>query len=202
MAKFIGASFPISNVSEGDDFYNTSDKQTYVFLGGNPSILVNWKVEDDTQNDALESRISTLENRPYGNMYAYEVAVSVTVAQSGVWYEVTSGLTGGEEHLCTFQNSHEIKVSESGKYKIDWSMALTTSTAQDEIMGTIGINGTANTRAANHGTVVKANGFVAISGNTILDLKSDDVLSMFVLQETAARNITIEHITLSMTKVG
>jgi hypothetical protein len=138
---------------------------------------------------------------PYGNLYAYEANVTVTVSSSGSWYEITSGMSGGDENLCTFQNSHEILVIKAGRYLCNWSLGITSGT-NDEIMGTVGVNSSAVTKAANHATVSVSDRYESVAGTTILDLAASDVVSLFVLNETAAADITMEHATLTLVQVG
>lgn len=144
-----------------------------------------------------------LLNRIYGSMYAYEISETITVSLANTWYEVTAGVTsGGYLKRMTFANAHELVVELAGIYQVNWSMALTTTTANDEVMGTFGINNTATNAGASHGTVKTGGAFVTVAGTGIVSLAANDAISMFVDNESAARNITIEHITCSVTFLG
>lgn len=136
----------------------------------------------------------------YGNMYAYQIAHTVTVSAADTWYEVDGDLTGGEEHLVTFGSSHEMVVTRAGKYLVNWSMSMTDG-SNNEIMGTIMVNGTAQTKAAGHTHIPSANKFMAVAGSTILDLAASDAISLAVLNEDAASDITVEHATCSITEI-
>lgn len=141
-----------------------------------------------------------LYNVPYGNMYMFQGAETITVAAADTWYELTGGLSGGEENRCTFQNDHEILIQKAGNYMITWSMSIADG-ATNQVMGTIMVNGTEETAAAGHTTITTANKFHQISGNVIIALAEDDVVSMGVLNEDAASDIDIEHVTMSLVLV-
>lgn len=138
---------------------------------------------------------------PYGNMYMYEGSTTITISSANTWYEITTGMTGGEENLMTFQNNHEIYTSKAGRYLANWSLSITNG-ANTEIMGGIFVNGTAVNKSAGHGTVVSANKFINVSGNTILNLSAGDVVSLGVQNEDSATDITVEHATLTLTQIG
>lgn len=150
---------------------------------------------------------------PFGAMYSFQSAITVTVSSGNEWEEITSGLSGGPEHNCTFQGAHEILVTYEGFYHITWSMSVQTNAANQEVMGAVTINSAdANTaigssstcaqQSANHGTIVAGNKSISLGGSVYCDLAATDVVSLVVLNETTANNITVEHVTCTILQVG
>lgn len=137
-----------------------------------------------------------------GGMFAYQASISVAVAAKLVWYEVTSGLKARYEHETTFQNGHELLIEVAGIYKVDWSMSLSSGAAQDELMGALGVNGTADPSTANHATCPSVTADASVSGTGFLDLSVNDVVSLFVMNESGARDIGVPHATVSIMLVG
>lgn len=183
---------------EGDtapNLFHTDASADTVYMGGTTTRIAT----DSGGNTSWEGEGSGLL---FGNMYMYQGSTTVTVSVVDTWYELASGLTGGETNGVTFQNTHELLVSKAGKYLVNWSMSLDTPTAADEVMGAVGVNGTVNTSTASHTTVGNNDQGVAVAGTGILDLAADDVVSMFVLNETNTNNITVEHVTLTIMQIG
>lgn len=150
---------------------------------------------------------------PHGNMYGFEITETVTITSANQWEEVTGSMTGGHTLSTTFQNNHEIEVTNEGKYGIAWSLSCQTTAAQQELMGSVTINsadaGVAKNSesacaksAANHQTTVVANKSIGLAGSTICDLSAGDVISFIVMNETGTQNITIEHATFRIDMLG
>lgn len=159
----------------------------------------------DSTNKTLKVWMGTpigwydLINKVHGGMYAYEVSQDVAVAAANTWYEVTTAVTTGPNlYRVSFANSHELIVELAGRYLVNWSMAITTTQANDEIMGTFGVNNVAVDAGASHGTVKTGAAFVSVAGTGIVDLSAGDAISMFVDNESGIRNITFEHITCTL----
>jgi hypothetical protein len=148
---------------------------------------------------------SPLVRSIYGSMYIYTLdtgGTTVTVASADTWYEITSGVTGGTTNQMTFQNNHELKVLVAGTYQITWALGIESATANQELEGTVFINSTANTSFANHTEAMTANTATSMGGSGIITLALNDVISLGVLNHTAGNNITIDHLTLSVLRVG
>ena len=139
---------------------------------------------------------------PYGHMYGYNISETVGVAATETFYELTTGLTGGELNLVTLGTAHELTVTKAGRYLITWSMSVRTGTANDEVEATITVNNTASTTAAAHTTLPKANASTTLAGSTVLDLAAGDDISMAVLNHTAIRDIVVEHVACTVVMVG
>ena len=81
-------------------------------------------------------------------------------------------------------------------------MSVQTTTAAEEISGTIMVDGTADLSASNHATQPAANKEVSISGSTIVDLTTNKQVSLAVSNHTAIRDIVLSHCNLSIVQVG
>lgn len=139
----------------------------------------------------------------FGNMYAYQAAITVTVAVADTWYEVTSGLSdGGQSDGVVFQNGYQLKVNYGGKFLVMWTASPTTATANQELMGGIGVNGTVVTASVGESSDSTANASMTTGGNIILDLSAGDLISLFVHNETLATDIVIEHVNISILRIG
>ena len=155
------------------------------------------------QSDFLPRLIKPRHNETvFANMYAYQAAVVVTVAAADTWYEVTSGLTEGLSDGVDIQNGYQHKLRYGGKYLVIWSLSMSTGTANDELMGAVGINGTVETSSAGQTTVANANAKGGANGSAILDLSAGDLISLFVHNETFARDVTIEHASCNVLRIG
>lgn len=143
-------------------------------------------------------------NMPYGSMFLRQADsdINVVIGTPSIWYAISSGLIGGEELLTAFQNAREIEVQMAGHYEVNWSMALSTNAANDEVMGAAGVNGAALEEAANRSTVATPSAFVSVAGHAIIDVEADDLISLFVQNESAARDIDIQHVTCTVKYLG
>lgn len=200
-------------------FSNTVNSTGYLLNGNNlfSSLTANkitqWDgtkfipITDGTNGQVLTtngSGVYSWTSTPYGGMYIYTLGAggtTVTVASTDVWYEITTGSTGRTNNLVTFQNSHELKITVAGVYFISWSLAVGTL-ANQEVEGTVFINNTANTSFAGMSESMTANKSFSLSGNGHISLAVNDVVSLGVLNHTGANNITIDHLTLTMVKIG
>lgn len=144
------------------------------------------------------------EQKAYSSMYADNVAININVVSSGVYYEVSTGLTGGAELNCTFQNGHEIKVPTDGTYFVTWSMSpATTSVANKEAEGAIMINNIASPQGTSHGLVSPGgnNRPITLSGNGIFDLSTNDIISLAIENHTDSTDFVIEHLNCSVFRI-
>lgn len=137
----------------------------------------------------------------YGEMYATNISVTVTVAASGTFYEVASGMTGGTVLRTTFGGSHYLQVTDAGKYRIDWSMTIDSTSANDELEGGFMVNGTAQGNATSHSSVSASSEGEALAASGIVTLAANDQVSLCVRNMTAIRDITVEHASLVIEKL-
>lgn len=151
--------------------------------------------------------------KPYGSMYMFEGGETLTIDTSSQWEELTAGLSAGSNNLTTFANSHETKADIAGEWEFDWSASVMTGTAQQEVMGTLTINGadagdtvgaesTFAKSLANHQTIVAANKAVSLSGHGTGTLALDDVVSFVFSNESGTTDIVVCHITFKMAQAG
>ncbi len=146
--------------------------------------------------------IRLLGNPPFGEMYASNVAIVVAVAAVNTKYEVTTGLTTGLANLMTFGGGHYLAPEVSAKYLVNWSMSLDAATANDQVEGGIMVDGVALPNGTAH-TTMPGGGASAttVAASAIVDVTALSQLSLYVRNTTAARNITVEHASFTVTLV-
>jgi len=138
----------------------------------------------------------------YGEMFGDNISETVTIGATDTFVEVGGSLSTGVVRGVTFQNSKELKILTAGDYLINFAIGVKTTTANDEVEGRIMINSTSSPTSSTHSTLPKANVSEEISGTTILTLAVDDVVKVAVANHNAVRDIIIEHLNLSILKVG
>lgn len=141
--------------------------------------------------------IRLLGDPPFGEMYATNTLITVAVTAPSVAYEVTSGLTSKSLNYMSFGGNHYLVPEIAAKYLVTWSMSIDTATPLDAIEGGVMLNGVEVTGGTSHTTVPAGNSFSTISASTIVDAAALDQISLFIRNHTAARDISIEHASLT-----
>ena len=134
----------------------------------------------------------------YGNMYIYNLGVGPTVSIPKVdtYYQIKTGITGGLTSQFIFQNGNELKCLIAGAYRVIWAMSISTTVNGEEIEGTIMLNGKEQTSLAAHMQVQVSGRPSTITGNGILKLSANDLISTAILNHTSAHDVTIDHMTV------
>lgn len=138
-------------------------------------------------------------------MYIYNLGggtKTVAVAATDTWYQIDSGVTAGNSDGFTFQNNRELKCTVAGIYKISWSLGLNCPANNQEVEATVMINAVAQTRFAAHDNLPNLGSPESCSGSGIATLAVGDLVSLAVLNHTAINNITVSHLTCTITRVG
>jgi len=138
----------------------------------------------------------------YGSFYGDNIAQAVTVSAADTYYEIGAGLSDGGSNGFTFQSSKELKCLVAGKYKVDYSLAVYTTVANNEIESAVMINSSAQANTTSHTEAMTANAPMSMSGTGILNLAVDDVVNLAVSNHTASNNITVQHANLTLVMVG
>lgn len=138
----------------------------------------------------------------YGELYATNATQVVVVAAANTAYEVTGGMTAGLANRVNNGGAHYLEIVEAGVYQVIWSMSIDTAAAADEIEGGVMLNGGAQNNATSHTTVSAASGASSIAASGFFRVSQGDQVSLFVRNHTAARNITVEHIALTIWRIG
>jgi hypothetical protein len=131
------------------------------------------------------------------------IAVVITVIDTPV--EITSGLAAGAQHLCVFQNGHEIRVPVDGDYLITYSISgQVDAVANKEMESKLFINNVAQGQGSSHAEVSPggAGRPETVSGSTILSLHANDLVSLGVENHTDTTDFVIVHVSLSIMKIG
>jgi hypothetical protein len=138
----------------------------------------------------------------YGDMYAYNATITITVSASNTFYQIGTGLSGG---LCvgfTFQNARELLCGVEGTYRVVWSMSVHSASNNQECEGSVMLNGTGQSFMANHSEIINSGKPTSISGSGIIFLSVGDLISLCVANHTGATNLIIDHVTLTISKLG
>ncbi|HEX9059149.1 MAG TPA: hypothetical protein VF941_03125 [Clostridia bacterium] len=141
----------------------------------------------------------------YGHMYIYNLgtgSTTITVAATDTYYQIGSGVTGGLVSGFTFQNARELKALNAGTYFITFSMVVECSSSSQAVEGAVMINGVANTTVSGHSNIGTSNKPMTLSGNGIVTLAANDLVSTAVLNHSSINNITIDHLMLTILRIG
>ena len=138
---------------------------------------------------------------PYGELYATNASITVTVGAINTAYEITTGMTAGLTNLTEFGGDHYIKVSRSGMYLINWSISMDTAVGSEEIESGYMINGTAQSNGTAHTTVPAGNKGSNTASTALAMLDPLDEVSLFVRNHDAAHDIVVEHAALTLVRV-
>lgn len=150
--------------------------------------------EELTPPDVLYDR-----DVPYGEFYAVNTTITVTVGAANTAYEVNSGMTEGLTNLSTFGGNHYIEVGRGGVYEVNWSMAAEASNPTDEIEGGFMVDGTAQSNGTSHtGSAAAAND---IGATGLIKLSAGQQVSLFVRNHSGANDIDVEHATFTIKRI-
>jgi hypothetical protein len=138
----------------------------------------------------------------YGSMYNHDVPTTVTITIVSTPTQVPSGYSEGSVNNMVFQNSREIKALSDGYYFITWSIAFTAASANQEIEGSIMVNGVVNNQFSSHRKISTGTDTGSMGGNGIISLNKGDLVSACVTNETSTANVVVEHSNLSVVQVG
>lgn len=152
----------------------------------------------DTDGAASDVLINSLI---YGSMYADDIAQAVVVAAAGTEYEVGGSLTGGSVNGFTFQNSKELLCTVAGNYLVNWSMSLSAGN-NDHISGGVMINSTAQHNTENAAHTPGAGDQVGVAGTGVITLAVNDLVKLFVENESDTDDIEVNHANLALVRIG
>jgi hypothetical protein len=136
-----------------------------------------------------------------GSMYADNNSINVTISNSDTPTEITSGLTGGAQVGCVFQNSHEVKITRAGYYVIVYSISTETSSVANKEMETgIMINNTTKTQGTSHSLISPGGSSrpETCSGSSPFLLAVNDVVSLFVSNHIDTTTLIVQHLSMSL----
>ena len=142
----------------------------------------------------------------FGSMYCEDAAVATTLTNANTYYNVTSGMTGGLENKCTFQNTKEIKILVAGVYEIQWAMSISVDASDQTIEGLVmaGASGTTALVQMANSTRAKENGVVySVGGVGLVTCAVNDLIRFGLENETSAgTTITISHANMTIKQIG
>ncbi|MFA6064023.1 MAG: hypothetical protein WC736_15650 [Gallionella sp.] len=139
------------------------------------------------------------EQRPYGGMYLNAVQ-AVAVAAAGTAYELAAGCSAGLAHLVTFGGAHYLQVDRGGVFWIEWSLSVAAG-AGDDIEAGIMVDGAAQTPGRADGNMGAAGSRHELSGQAFIKLSPLQQVSLFVINQTAAVNIDVYHMSCTISLI-
>lgn len=161
------------------------------------------KTTPDDINISIENAEIDESVRYYGEIYADDASITVTINAPNTPVKIASGLSGGSQNGLVFQNGCELRIVIPGTYSVNWSISADTNTAGQEIMGVILKNSVRQPNGTNHATVVAPNKAVPLAGAAILPgLIAGDLLGVGVSNETTVNDIMVEHVNFVMLRIG
>jgi hypothetical protein len=142
----------------------------------------------------------------FGSMYCEDATIATTITAANTVYPVASGMTGGLENKCTFQNSKEIKILVAGVYEVIWSMSISCDASDQTIEGLVvaGASGTTQQDQTANSTRAKENGVVySVSGGGFVTCAVNDLIRLGLENETSAGTvITVNTANMIVKQIG
>lgn len=131
---------------------------------------------------------------PLGAMHQHDLGTVVTISATNIPTEIGAGFSAGPSFDVPFQNVKEFKIAKAGLYKASWSVSFSTAGGSNQnIEGGVMVNGSAILRGTAHRFIGTASDIGDIEGNLSLDLAVDDLVSLYVMNETDTQNIVVDH---------
>lgn len=149
--------------------------------------------------------LASVSGVAYGSMFIYNLgggSVLVTIGAADVFVQVPSGVSQGILHQTLFQNAREIEIQIAGVYHTDWHMSVETASANQELEGALMVNGVADTALAAHSETSTAAKPISFGSTGLIALEVGDLVSLAVLNHSGAVDITVDHLSLALERVG
>lgn len=134
----------------------------------------------------------------YGNMFSHNSTGTVTVSVADTYYAVSGGLHSGLVSGFTFSNGMHLKPTVAGRYFINYSVSVQSTSANQEIESGIMINSIAQTGSSAHAEGTGANKPHNLAGSMIADLVASSIVGLGVSNHTGANNLMVVHGNLSI----
>lgn len=153
------------------------------------------------RNHLTNAELSLLTQRTYGEMYANNAGVTVTIPVVDTWYPITTGFTSGTNLNTTFKNNHELVVTKAGKYHIQWSISTEISAANQDTEYGISVNNVVQTNTVAHLHFQNTNSELCAASGGIVTLAANDVLRFVLRNRTGTTSIKMEHASLTLVRI-
>lgn len=141
----------------------------------------------------------------FGSFWGNEIAF-VTAGGTGAFSIISDAdITVGQTNNTTFQNNQELAVGFAGMYLVNYSVTAKGTGANKHLVAAIGVDSGGGDVAQSDGrshAITLGSAELAISGTAILDLSTNDEVSIMITNETDNTNVTVEHVSLSTVQVG
>jgi hypothetical protein len=138
----------------------------------------------------------------YGCMHADNVTGTVAIGATDTMYAVTGSMSAGLLDGFTFRSNSELICGFTGKYVINYSLSILSSSANQEVETTIMVNGIASTELSAHTEATGISKPYCLSGSAVLSLAVGDVIQFGVSNHTGTNNLIVQHATLSIVYIS
>jgi hypothetical protein len=175
----------------------TSGRVPYATTNGR--LTDNATLTYDTTNNAL------LTVFIHGEMYATNIAQTVTIVTIDVPVEVNAGLSDGSLNGVTMPNDYQLKVNVAGTYLINWSMSVeSAATSARECEGGIMINGTYQNNGTAHSEVSVSghNRPETIGATGMYKIPLNGTISLALSNHSDVSDIILQHASLTALRIG
>ena len=129
----------------------------------------------------------------YGHMYAHNSTGTVTVAAADTYYAVSGGFKTGLVSGFTFSNGMHLKPTVAGRYFINYSVSVQSTSANQEIETALMINSIAQTGSSAHTEDTGANKPHDLAGSMIADVAANSIIGLGVSNHTGTNNLMVVH---------
>ena len=158
---------------------------------------------DEPDDAVTTAELNNVEEDSPSNTYGSmtnDTSTTITVSGSNEWVEIDTNWSVGYINKVSFEDSHHLVVSQSGKYEVNLSASLDSGSG-DDVGIAVMVNGTPQTSGHGHATATGGNA-VSVSQNVIIDLLANDQVSVGVVNHTNGSDIVMVHSSIAMHRLG
>jgi len=156
--------------------------------------------QNEVLSDLAELLAGSLPNQTaypaasrYGHMFAHNATGTVAIAAADTYYAVSGGFNTGLVSGFTFSNNMHLKPTAAGRYFINYSVSVQSTSANQEIETALMINSIAQTGSSAHAEGTGANKPHDLSGSMIADITANSIVGLGVANHTGANNLLVAH---------
>ena len=156
--------------------------------------------EDEALSDLAELLAGSLPNSTaypvaarYGQMYAHNATGTVTISVVDTYYAVSGGFKTGLVNGFTFANGMHLKPTVAGRYFINYSVSVQSTSASQEIEAAVMINSIAQTGSSAHTEDTGANKPHTLAGSMVADVAANSIVGLGVSNHSGTNNLMVVH---------
>lgn len=138
----------------------------------------------------------------YADMHCFNVSTTIVISAANTWVVVPSGLVSSDHKGFTLSGGNTQTCNDAGTYAFALSVTVQCGSANQNISMTYAVNGTASANVIAQAELVNSGRSYCLSCSDINGLNSGDAVTIVLQNNTAANNLTVIAVTLTMVKVG